>query len=78
MEAGYRAVLSGSAGTTTASLDGGAPFALAADSLRTNAMIGRVGVRIYSDYLDLLLEAGTEYNTDYTDIDVNMTARTVF
>ncbi len=78
VEAGYRAVLSGSAGTTTASLDGGAPFALAADSLRTNAMIGRVGVRIYSDYLDLLLEAGTEYNTDYTDIDVNMTARTVF
>ena len=78
IEAGYRAVLSGSAGTTTASLDGGSPFSLAADSLMTHAVIGRIGLRVYSDYLDLLLDAGAEYNNDYTDIDVHMTARTVF
>ena len=78
IEAGYRAVVSGSAGTTTASIDGGTPFSLAAQSLRNNALIGRVGVRVYSDYLDLLLDAGTEYNQDYTDIDVHLTARTVF
>ena len=78
IEAGYRTVISGTAGTTTASLDGGSPFSLAADSLRTHAIIGRIGLRVYSDYLDLLLDAGAEYNNDYTDIDVHMTARTVF
>ncbi len=43
-----------------------------------NSAIGRAGVRLYSDYLDLLLDAGVAYNKDYTDVDVHLTARTVF
>ncbi len=78
VEVGYRGVLSGSAGLTTAQFAGGAPFSLAAESLRASSLIGRVGLRIYSDYVDLLLDAGGQFNTDYTDIDVRLTARTVF
>ena len=78
IEVGYRSVLSGSAGDTTAVFEGGSPFTLAAESIRTNAIIGRVGLRVYSDYLDLLLDGGVDYNKDYTDIDVRLTARTLF
>ena len=79
VEVGYRSVLSGSAGDTTASLTGsGVPFTLAAESLTKGAAIGRVGIRVYSDYLDLLLDAGGQFADDYTDIDVHLTARTIF
>jgi hypothetical protein len=79
VEVGYRARLAGSAGTTTAQFVG-APdtITLVAESLRKSAAIGRAGLRIYSNYLDLLLDAGAEYNKDVTDIDVHLTARTVF
>ena len=78
IEVGYRDVLTGSAGVTTARYAGGAPFALTAESIRRGALIGRVGLRIYSDYLDLLLDAGAQFADDYTDLDVHLTARTVF
>jgi hypothetical protein len=78
VEVGYRSVLSGSPGLTTAEFDGGAPFSLAAESIRKGAFIGRVGLRIYSDYMDLLLDGGAQVNADYTDIDVHLTARTLF
>ncbi len=78
VEVGYRTVVTGSAGDTTATFEGGSPFSLAAESIRSNALLGRVGLRIYSDYLDLLLDAGAELNKDYTDIDVRLTARTLF
>ncbi len=41
-------------------------------------MVGSIGLRVYSDYLDILLEAGAEKASDYTDYDLRMTARTVF
>ena len=79
VELGYRTVLSGSAGTTSATFTGGgSPFFLAADSITRGAAIGRVGLRVYSDYLDLLLDAGGEFSSEYTDIDVRLTARTIF
>jgi uncharacterized protein with beta-barrel porin domain len=79
IELGYRAVVSGSAGTTTSELVGTTDtFSLAAETLRRSAAIGRVGLRVYSNYLDLLLDAGGEYNKEVTDIDVHLTARTVF
>jgi outer membrane autotransporter protein len=78
IEVGYRSVLTGTAGVTTARFAGGAPFGLTPESIRQGALIGRVGLRIYSDYLDLLLDAGAEHNKDYTDYDVHLTARTVF
>ncbi len=79
IEVGYRAVVSGQAGTTEAAFTGGgSPFLLAAESIRTNALIGRVGMRIYSSYLDLLLDAGAEKTDDYTDLDVRLTAHTIF
>ena len=39
---------------------------------------GRIGLHVYANYLDLLLDGGAQYNKDYTDIDVHLTARTVF
>ncbi len=79
IEFGYRTVLSGSAGTTDAeAVAGGTPFLLAAESIRSGALIGRVGLRVYNDYLDLLLDGGAEVTDEYTDIDVRLTARTVF
>jgi hypothetical protein len=78
VEVGYRAVLSGSAGVTTAQFAGATDsFSLLAEQLK-NAAIGRVGLRVYSNYLDLLLDAGAQYNKDVTDVDVHLTARTVF
>ena len=53
-------------------------FALLADTLREGAVVGRFGLRIYANYLDLLLDGGVQYNNDITDIDVHLTARTVF
>ena len=79
IEAGYRTVLSGTAGSTTTQFIGGTDaFTLAAETVKMNSAIGRAGVRLYSDYLDLLLDAGVAYNKDYTDVDVHLTARTVF
>jgi uncharacterized protein with beta-barrel porin domain len=79
VEIGYRAALTGSPGSTTAEFVGSTDsFTLAAESLRRGAAIGRIGLRVYSNYLDLLLDAGGEYNKDVTDIDVHLTARTVF
>jgi hypothetical protein len=79
IEVGYRAVLAGNAGSTTTEFIGGSdPFTLAAETVKLNSAIGRVGLRLYSDYLDVLLDAGAAYNKDYTDIDVHLTARTVF
>ena len=79
IEGGYRAVVSGTAGSTTTQFIGGAdPFTLAAETVRMNSAIGRVGLRVYSDYVDVLLDGGIAKSTDYTDIDVHLTARTVF
>ncbi len=78
IEGGYRAILAGAAGSTTAAFAGGTPFTLAAESIRQNAVYGRAGVRVYSDYLDLLLDGGIEHASDYTDIDLQLIARTVF
>jgi hypothetical protein len=79
VEVGYRAVLAGNAGSTTTQFIGGTdPFTLASETVKLNSAIGRVGLRLYSDYLDVLLDAGAAYNKDYTDIDVHLTARTVF
>jgi hypothetical protein len=78
IEVGYRDVLSGSAGVTTAQFAGDPSFALTPESIREGALIGRAGIRIYSDYLDLLLDGGVEHTKDYTDIDVHLTARTLF
>ena len=79
IEVGYRDVLAGNAGSTTTEFIGGSdPFTLAAETVKLNSAIGRVGLRLYSDYLDVLLDAGAAYNKDYTDIDVHLTARTVF
>ena len=79
IEVGYRTVLAGSAGSTTTEFIGGTdPFTLAAETVRTNSAIGRVGLRIYSDYIDVLLDGGAAISSDYTDIDVHLTARTVF
>lgn len=78
IEVGYRSVLTGGPGRTTAAFTGGNPFTVAADSLTGGALVGTIGLRVYSDYLDLLLEAGAEKASDYTDYDLRMTARTVF
>ena len=79
IEAGYRAVISGTAGSTTTEFIGGSdPFTLAAETVKMNSAIGRVGVRVYSDYVDVLLDGGAAISTDYTDIDIHLTARTVF
>ena len=79
IEAGYRAVISGTAGSTTTQFIGGSdPFTLAAETVKMNSAIGRVGVRVYSDYVDVLLDGGAAFSTDYTDIDIHLTARTVF
>ncbi len=79
VEVGYRSVLSGSAGATTAEFVGGSdPFSLASESLSRGSAIGRLGLRVYSDYVDLLLDAGGEFNSTYTDLDIHLTARTVF
>lgn len=79
IEVGYRTVLSGTAGSTTTEFIGGSdPFTLAAETVRMNQAIGRVGLRIYSDYVDVLLDGGVAKSTDYTDIDIHLTARTVF
>ena len=79
VEVGYRAVVSGSAGDTTANFIGqNDPFTLVSESIKEGSAIGRVGLHVYANYLDLLLDAGAQYNKDYTDIDVHLTARTVF
>ena len=79
IEGGYRSVLSGTAGSTTTQFIGGTdPFTLAAETVRTNSAIGRIGLRVYSDYVDVLLDGGIAKATDYTDIDIHLTARTVF
>ena len=79
IEVGYRGVVSGTAGDTTASFSGASDtMVLASESIRKGALLGRVGLEVYSSYLDVLLDAGTEYNETYTDIDVHLTARTVF
>ncbi len=79
IEAGYRSVLSGSAGSTTTQFIGGSdPFTLAAETVRMNSAIGRIGIRFYTDYVDVLLDGGVAKSSDYTDLDVHLTARTVF
>ena len=79
VEVGYRDVLVGSAGDTAAVLaSGGDRFTLAAESIKGGVFTGQVGLRVYSDYLDLLLAAGAEVADNYTDLEANLTARTVF
>jgi hypothetical protein len=79
IEIGYRDVILGQAGTTTATFIGGSdPFSLLAEPIKGGAAVGRVGVRLYSDYVDVLLDAGGQFASDYTDLDVHLTARTVF
>jgi outer membrane autotransporter protein len=79
VEVGYRSVISGNAGTTTANFIGAnEPFTLVSESIRQGSVIGRLGLHVYANYLDLLLDGGAQYNKDYTDIDVHLTARTVF
>ena len=79
IELGYRSVLSGDAGSTTTQFIGGSdPFTLAAETVKMNQAIGRIGLRVYSDYVDVLLDGGAALSTDYTDIDIHLTARTVF
>ena len=79
IEAGYRSVLSGTAGSTTTQFIGGSdPFTLAAETVRMNSAIGRIGLRFYTDYVDVLLDGGVAKSSDYTDLDVHLTARTVF
>jgi hypothetical protein len=78
IEVGYRSVLTGGPGRTTAAFTGGDPFTVATDSLTGGALVGTLGLRVYSDYLDLLFEVGAEKASDYTDYDLRMTARTVF
>lgn len=80
VEVGYRDILSGNAGTTTALFAGGTSDAmtLAAQPIKGGQMLARVGVRMYTDYVDVLLDAGAQIASDYTDLDVHLTARTVF
>jgi hypothetical protein len=79
VEVGYRYVPFGDAGSTTTEFIGGTdPFTLLAETVKMNSMIARVGMRVYSDYVDVLLDGGVEKGTDYTDLDVHLTARTVF
>lgn len=79
VELGYRDVFMGTAGTTTAVfVDGVDPFGLKSQPIKGGEAIARFGVRFYSDYVDVLLDAGGQFASDYTDLDVHLTAHTVF
>jgi hypothetical protein len=80
LELGWRQVLSGSGGSTTARFVGGsgAPFTLFGELIEGGAPIARMGVRVSSQYLDLKLDAGGEFRDEYTDVDVRLTVRIVF
>ena len=79
VEIGYRGVIAGSGGTTTAAFTGGgAPFGLAAEQLSGGGPIARIGLPAYGTFVDLKIDAGCEFRDGYTDLDLRMMVRIVF
>lgn len=79
VELGYRGVVAGSGGDTTAAfVGGGAPFSLPAEALHGGGPIARFGIHAYGQYVDLKLDAGGEFRDGYTDLDLRLMVRIVF
>lgn len=78
-ELGYRGILAGSGGETTAAfVGGGSPFSLMGESLRGGGPIGRFGIHAYGQFVDLKVDAGGELRDGYTDLDLRLMVRIVF
>lgn len=79
IEVGYRGVVAGSGGDTTAAFTGGgSPFSLPAEALRGGGPIARVGIHAFGKFVDLKIDAGGEFRSGYTDLDLRMMVRIVF
>lgn len=79
VEIGYRGVVAGSGGDTTAAFTGGgSPFSLPGEALRGGGPIARFGIHAYGKFVDLKIDAGGEFRDGYTDLDLRMMVRIVF
>lgn len=79
IEVGYRGVLAGSGGDTTAAfVGGGSPFTLPAELLHGGGPLARIGIHAYGKFVDLKLDAGGEFRDGYTDLDLRLMVRIVF
>lgn len=79
IEVGYRDVLAGSGGETTAAfVGGGSPFTLPSELLRGGGPLARIGIHAYGKFVDLKLDAGGEFRDGYTDLDLRLMVRIVF
>jgi hypothetical protein len=79
IELGYRGVLAGTGGDTTASfVGGGSRFTMPAELLHGGGPIARFGIHAYGRFVDLKLDAGGEFRDGYTDLDLRLMVRIVF
>jgi hypothetical protein len=79
VEIGYRGIISGSGGDTTAAFTGGGtPFTLMAEDLRGGGPIGRIGIHAFGQFVDLKIDAGAQLRDNVTDVDLRMMVRIVF
>lgn len=79
VEIGYRGVLAGAGGDTTAAfVGGGSPFTLPSELLHGGGPLARFGIHAYGKFVDLKLDAGGEFRDGYTDLDLRLMVRIVF
>lgn len=79
VELGWRQVLAGSGGDTSAAfVGGGSPFTLPAEELTGGGPIARLGIHVYGKFVDLKLDAGGQFRSGYTDLDLRLMVRIVF
>ncbi|HTK35873.1 MAG TPA: autotransporter outer membrane beta-barrel domain-containing protein [Caulobacteraceae bacterium] len=78
LEFGYREIITGSPGVTTASFAGGQPFTLSPADIQKGGAFGRFGFAAGNDLYDLSIAAGAEMRGGYTEGDLHVRVRLLF
>ena len=78
LEFGYREIVSGNPGATTASFTGGQPFTLDPAQIQKGGAFGRAGFAAGNDVYDISIAAGVEKRSDYTEGDLKFRLRLLF
>ena len=78
LELGYRNVFSGTAGSTTANFQSGAPFTVDPESIKGGGPLARLDIKADTDFYELNLEAGVEQRTHFEEGDLRLSVRVLF
>ena len=78
LEFGYREIVSGDPGKTTAQFAGGTPFTLDPAAIQRGGAFGRFGFATGNDVYDVSIAAGAEMRSGYTEGDLKFRLRLLF